>query len=78
MQKKPQKSPIEQPDVTEKVVDDKARQTRRGLIKAGLIGLPVVITLKSKPAWGVTGQDTPSVEASLTHQSHAMQNQDDF
>jgi hypothetical protein len=55
------------------VPDSAGRQTRRNLIKAGLIGIPVVITLKSRPAWGQSTQETPSAMASLTHQSHAQQ-----
>ena len=31
--------------------DDEAAKARRKWIKAGIIGLPVILTLKSKPAW---------------------------
>jgi hypothetical protein len=31
--------------------NDKLPDSRRKLLKAGIIGLPVILTLKSKPAW---------------------------
>lgn len=31
---------------------DATPDSRRKLIKAGMVGLPVILTLKSKPAWG--------------------------
>jgi hypothetical protein len=70
MSNKPQEGPLEQNQAADKVLDDTNRQTRRSLIKAGLIGIPVVITLKGGPAWGTEAQQTPSVLASLTHYSH--------
>jgi hypothetical protein len=73
MSKKAQEGPLEQNQAADKVLDDTSRKTRRGLIKAGLIGIPVVITLKSSPAWGQDASaQTPSVMASLTHHSHTQ------
>jgi hypothetical protein len=48
--------------------DGSGSPTRRGLIKAGLISAPIILTLRSRPAWGRT--QTPSAAQSLTHSSN--------
>jgi hypothetical protein len=46
------------------------QQARRRFISTGLIAVPVVMTLRSRPLWA-QANDTPSAMLSLTHASHA-------
>lgn len=45
---------------------------RRRFLKAGLIGVPVILTLKSRPAWGQAGDSNDSANLNTSHlASHA-------
>jgi hypothetical protein len=38
--------------------DENSPKARRNWIKAGIIGIPVILTLKAKPAWANTSVGT--------------------
>lgn len=42
---------------------------RRRFIKAGLVGVPVILTLKSRPAWGNSGTTNDSALTTSNFQS---------
>ncbi len=44
--------------------------TRREIIKAGIAAVPILLTLKSKPAWAKEDKYTHSDKMSATHFSH--------
>jgi hypothetical protein len=41
--------------------EENSPETRRNWIKAGIVGIPVILTLKGKPAWANTSVGTSGI-----------------